>query len=63
MLLYWVDFIFNLVAYYASDLIRSAQTKQAKIQWLQDPNQSTVDNMNNVRCEAVYISETKRGDL
>jgi hypothetical protein len=26
--------------------------KQAKIQWLQNPNQSNVDNLNNVRCEA-----------
>ena len=25
------------------------QMKQAKIQWLQDPNQSNVDNPNNVR--------------
>ena len=24
------------------------QRKQAKIQWLQDPNQSSVDNLNNV---------------
>ena len=28
------------------------QRKQAKLQWLQDPNQSSVDNLNNVRCEA-----------
>ena len=26
--------------------------KQAKIQWLQDPNQIKVDYLNNVRCEA-----------
>jgi hypothetical protein len=26
--------------------------KQAKMQWLQDPNQSNVDNPNNVRREA-----------
>jgi hypothetical protein len=26
--------------------------KQAKMQWLQDPNQSNVDNLNNERLEA-----------
>ena len=29
-----------------------AQRKQAKMQWLQDPNKSNVGNLNNVRCEA-----------
>ena len=28
------------------------QRKQAKIQWIQDPSQSNVDNMNNVRRNA-----------
>ena len=28
------------------------QREQAKLQWLQDPNQSNVDNFNNVRHEA-----------
>jgi hypothetical protein len=28
------------------------QRKQAKLQWLQHPNQSNVDNLNNVRREA-----------
>ena len=28
------------------------QRKQAKMQWLQEPNHSSVDNLNNVRCEA-----------
>jgi len=28
------------------------QRKQVKIQWLQDPNQSSVDNLNNIRHEA-----------
>jgi len=28
------------------------QRKQAKIKWLQDPSQSNVDNLNNVRREA-----------
>ena len=27
------------------------QKKQAKMQWLQDLNQSSVDNLNNIRCE------------
>jgi hypothetical protein len=27
------------------------QRKQAKMQWLQDPNQSSVDNLRSVRCE------------
>jgi hypothetical protein len=26
--------------------------KQAQVQWLQDPNQSNLDHLNNVRCEA-----------
>jgi hypothetical protein len=28
------------------------QWKQAKMQWLQDPNHSNVDNLNNISCEA-----------
>jgi hypothetical protein len=28
------------------------QRKQATVQWLQDPNQSNVDNLNNVRHKA-----------
>ena len=28
------------------------QRKQAKMQWLEDPNQSNVDNPNNLRCQA-----------
>jgi len=28
------------------------QRKQAEMRWLQYPNQSNVDNLNNVRCEA-----------
>jgi hypothetical protein len=28
------------------------QRKQAKMQWVQDPSLSNVDNMNSVRCEA-----------
>jgi hypothetical protein len=28
------------------------QRNQAKVQWLQDPSQSNVDNLNNVRCGA-----------
>jgi uncharacterized protein YaaR (DUF327 family) len=29
----------------------SDQRKQAKLQWLQDPNEVNGDNLNNVRCE------------
>ena len=29
--------------------------KQAKIQWLQDPNHCNVDNLNNVSCEAIIL--------
>jgi hypothetical protein len=29
----------------------SHQRKQAKMEWLQHPNQSNVENLNNVRCE------------
>jgi len=28
------------------------QKKQAKMQWLQDPNKSDVDNLKSARCEA-----------
>jgi len=31
------------------------------MQWLQDQNQSNVDNVINVRCEASRHSRTKRG--
>ena len=33
--------------------------KQAKMQWLQDPNQSNVDNLNNIRHEASRQSGKK----
>jgi hypothetical protein len=36
------------------------QRKQAKMQWLQDPNQSKVDTINNVRREASRHREKKR---
>ena len=32
------------------------QRKQANIQWLQDPSQSNVDNLNNARCERISES-------
>jgi hypothetical protein len=37
------------------------QRKQVKMQWLQDPNQSNVDNLNNVRHEAsrYFINKIK----
>ena len=28
------------------------QGKQAKMQWIHDPSQSNLDNLNNVRCDA-----------
>jgi len=34
--------------------------KQAKIQWLQDPNHSHVDNLKNVRCEASRHFRSKK---
>jgi len=36
------------------------QRKQAKIQWIQDPRQSSVDNLNNVRCEARWYFRNKK---
>jgi len=36
------------------------QRKQAKMQWIHDPSQSNVDNLNNVRCDVADISGTKR---
>jgi len=36
------------------------QRKQAKMQWVQDPNQSNVDNLNNVRCEASRNFRSKK---
>jgi hypothetical protein len=37
--------------------------KQAKLQWLQNPNQSNGDNLHNVRRELVNISGTKRRNI
>jgi hypothetical protein len=36
------------------------QTKQAKMQWLQDRNQSNLDNLNNVRCTTSRHFSIKR---
>ena len=36
------------------------QRKQAKMQWLQNPNQSNLDNLNNVRREASRHSRNKK---
>ena len=36
------------------------QRKQAKMQWIQDPSRSNVDNLNNVRHEASRHFRTKR---
>ena len=38
-----------------------AQRKQAKMQWLQDPNQSNVDDINNVRRESNRHFRGKKG--
>jgi hypothetical protein len=37
-----------------------AQRKQAKMQWLQEPNQSNVDDINNVRYESNSYFRKKR---
>ena len=40
------------------------QRKQAQMQWLQDPNQSNVDNINNARREASrHFRNKKKGYL
>ena len=39
------------------------QMKQAKIQWVQDPSQSNLDNLNNVRCEAGRHFRKKSRDI
>jgi len=40
------------------------QRKQAKIQWLRDPNQSNVDNLNNVSRDASrHFSKEKKENL
>ena len=40
------------------------QRKQAKMQWIQDPNRSNVDNLNNVRCDASrYFYNKKKAYL
>jgi hypothetical protein len=36
------------------------QRKQAKMQWIQDPSRSNVDNLNNVRCDASRHFRNKR---
>jgi hypothetical protein len=37
------------------------QRKQAKMQWLQNPNRSYVDNLSNLRCEASRYVKKKEG--
>jgi len=39
------------------------QKKQVKMQWVQDPNQSIVDNVNNVRFEASRHLRNKKKEL
>jgi hypothetical protein len=39
------------------------QRKQATMQWLQDPNQSNVDNLNNVKHEASRYFKNKKENI
>ena len=39
------------------------QRRQTKMQWVQDPSQSNVDNLNNVRREASRHSRKKRKNI
>jgi hypothetical protein len=36
------------------------EKKQVKMQWVQDPRQSNLDNLNNERCEATRHFRKKR---
>jgi hypothetical protein len=36
------------------------QRKRAKVQWVGDPSQSNIDNLNNVRCEACRHCRNKK---
>jgi hypothetical protein len=38
------------------------ERKQAKLQWLQDPNEINWDNLNNVRCETSRYFRNKKRD-
>jgi hypothetical protein len=41
--------------------MKDIQMKQAKLHWLQDPNEINCDNLNNVRCEVSrHIKNKKR---
>jgi len=48
------EFKQNKAWFYDECLCVLDQRKQAKMQWIQDPSQSNVENLNNVRHEA-YI--------
>jgi len=39
------------------------ERKQAEMQWVQDPSQSNVDNMNNVRREACRHFRNKKRNI
>jgi hypothetical protein len=41
-------------------MLKLDQRKQAKLQWLQDPNEINADNLNNVRSEASRNFRNKR---
>jgi hypothetical protein len=34
--------------------------KQAKMQWLQDPDESNADNLNNVRCKVIRLFRNRK---
>jgi hypothetical protein len=37
------------------------QRKQTKLQWLQNPSQTTGDSLSNVRWKTIKLSGTKKG--
>jgi hypothetical protein len=39
------------------------QRKQAKLQWLQNPSQTSADNLNNVKCETSRTLRNKRRNI
>jgi hypothetical protein len=47
--------------FYEEHLRFSDQMKQAKIQWLQDPTQSNIENLCNVKCETSRHQEQEEG--
>jgi hypothetical protein len=50
--------VFNFIPYLLT--YSMVQNPQAKMQWMQDPSQSNVDNLNNVRRDASRHFRNKR---